>query len=305
MPKPRDERVDLVGKTSPLLEQPDPTLRKGKRGGGRPSGTPGASVSPFKKPVGKGRTYLGPGQTAPEGSEEQEGPRGGRYYEGEGGEPGGMLDPAAGTERENDPTESPQYRGVDEPEEAVWDDIAGTGFQGDLEGFSGQDLIDILGPPHYTPEPGATSKTQAEWAFKFKDGTVATIYDYKTGKSYLGEDEGQDMEETTEWHIGGKSQKATQYIKDWIESQEDRDVDEAEADTGQGPTEMEQFKGMNSSEERVRMLDGWEDDELVGAYQDIKAEFRQRASGRGVQLLHELDQEYQRRGNEPRAIAAR
>lgn len=37
------------------------------------------------RPVKKARTYLKPGQTAPQGSEEQEGERGGRYYESEGG----------------------------------------------------------------------------------------------------------------------------------------------------------------------------------------------------------------------------
>lgn len=204
--KRRETRLNLVNKTEPQLEQPEPTLRKNEDRehpfwGEPASEETGEDGHPFwgeregEEVEEKARTYLKPGEEAPEGTEAQEGPRGGRYYE---GKPGAAK-----------PT-------ADVAGEAGWEDIEGTFRVGEVD-ISGQDLIDALGPPHWTPDEGESSKSQAMWAFKFRDGMVATVYDYKTGKSYLGE-EGQDVQETTDWHIGGKDKGAAERVKSLIEA---------------------------------------------------------------------------------------
>lgn len=45
-------------------------------------------------------------------------------------------------------------------------------------------------------------KSDAGWTITFADGIVATIYNWKDGRNYLG-DEGLDVEDITDWHIGG------------------------------------------------------------------------------------------------------
>ena len=50
-------------------------------------------------------------------------------------------------------------------------------------------------------------KVDAEWCLQFSNGVVATIYNYKDGKNYCG-DCGLDVEDITEWHVGGHSAKA-------------------------------------------------------------------------------------------------
>ena len=59
---------------------------------------------------------------------------------------------------------------------------------------------------------GDREKVDAEWVLKFDDGTVATIYNYKDGKAYLGKN-GKSVSQITAWHIGGKSVKAVRLVK--------------------------------------------------------------------------------------------
>ena len=59
-------------------------------------------------------------------------------------------------------------------------------------------LVEVFGEPLE-----GDYKTDAEWHLKFSDGQVATIYNWKNGKNYCGDD-GIDVEEITTWHIGGK-----------------------------------------------------------------------------------------------------
>lgn len=77
----------------------------------------------------------------------------------------------------------------------------GTGYRGILNA-NYYDLVQIFGEP----EQGVF-KTDAEWVLYFEDGTLATIYNYKDGKNYLGAD-GLDVEDITEWHVGGFNQEA-------------------------------------------------------------------------------------------------
>lgn len=79
-----------------------------------------------------------------------------------------------------------------------WGEIDGTSLQGYMD-ISYEELCKKLGKPNMEGDP---YKVDAEWGIKFSDGTVATIYNYKTGRRYLG-DEGLDVEDIRDWHIGG------------------------------------------------------------------------------------------------------
>lgn len=81
--------------------------------------------------------------------------------------------------------------------------VSGTHLQGEMI-ISYDSLVHLFGQPL----DGDGYKTQAEWVIQFEDGTVATIYDWKLGACYLGEDEGIPAMEVDSWHIGGRSQHA-------------------------------------------------------------------------------------------------
>lgn len=81
-------------------------------------------------------------------------------------------------------------------------DINGTSLMGEIT-CSYQKLCKIFGHPEHSDG----YKTDAEWAIKFDDGTVASIYNWKDGKNYNGND-GLNVEDISNWHIGGHSQIA-------------------------------------------------------------------------------------------------
>lgn len=88
-------------------------------------------------------------------------------------------------------------------------DINMTSLQGYIEADY-DELVACFGEP--TSE-GDGYKVDAEWELKFADGTVATIYNWKNGHNYLGED-GLPPECITNWHIGGKTARAVERVKD-------------------------------------------------------------------------------------------
>ena len=57
-------------------------------------------------------------------------------------------------------------------------------------------LVEVFGEPNEYD----SYKTDAHWALRFEDGTIATIYNYKDGKNYLGE-EGKAVADIRNWHI--------------------------------------------------------------------------------------------------------
>ena len=87
----------------------------------------------------------------------------------------------------------------------------GTSFQGDLYA-SYNDIVSKLGEP-LTEK--LCYKSDAEWIIEFEDGTVATIYNWKDGKSYCGE-RGMPTESITEWHIGGSIKRVEEWVNDYI-----------------------------------------------------------------------------------------
>jgi len=83
----------------------------------------------------------------------------------------------------------------------------GTSLQGGID-ISYKKLVKVFG------EPNAKSdgyKTDAEWIV-FTINGVATIYNYKNGRNYLG-NEGLDVENITDWNIGGRTRDVIKWVK--------------------------------------------------------------------------------------------
>lgn len=70
------------------------------------------------------------------------------------------------------------------------------------------DLKNVFGDPF----GGDQYKTDVEWEIEFEDGTVATIYNYKDGISYLGKIHGVPKSKIKEWHVGGHNSKALEHV---------------------------------------------------------------------------------------------
>jgi hypothetical protein len=73
-------------------------------------------------------------------------------------------------------------------------------------------LVEVLGPPN---DEGDGYKVDAEWVLEFTDGLIATIYNYKTGRNYLGE-EGLPVEQIRDWHIGGHDSRVVERVNSLI-----------------------------------------------------------------------------------------
>jgi len=81
---------------------------------------------------------------------------------------------------------------------ATHNSINGTHRQGTLTAKYG-DIVKVLGKPMR----GDGYKVDAEWEV-YVEGLAITIYNYKNGKNYCGDD-GMNVEDITEWSIGGHS----------------------------------------------------------------------------------------------------
>ena len=77
-----------------------------------------------------------------------------------------------------------------------WEASGGTNLQAEIY-VTYQHLVKTFGEPSE-----GYDKTDAEWVLQFEDGTIATIYNWKNGPHYGGD----ELEDIIDWHIGGKSQ---------------------------------------------------------------------------------------------------
>lgn len=84
-----------------------------------------------------------------------------------------------------------------------------TSLQGRFE-LPFNELVEKIGPPHESFAEGS-GKVQSEWAFRFGDGVVATIYDYKTGQSYRGP-AGRAPTDEYQWNIGGHDFRSVEHV---------------------------------------------------------------------------------------------
>ena len=89
----------------------------------------------------------------------------------------------------------------------------GTSLQCEID-ISFAELVNIFGKPN---TKGDGYKTDAEWNGEIEE-QFFTIYNYKTGKNYLGK-EGLPVEKIRDWHIGAYNKetalKVVAYIKNF------------------------------------------------------------------------------------------
>jgi hypothetical protein len=94
----------------------------------------------------------------------------------------------------------------------VW----GTALQGTFD-LDYEDIVEVFGEP----DTGDGYKVDAEWYILFENGAVATIYNYKDGPNYLGEDAGKwedswaDIKDKNrDWHVGGLDGRALIHVRE-------------------------------------------------------------------------------------------
>ena len=96
-------------------------------------------------------------------------------------------------------------------------ETAGTHLQGHIYGRSFSDLCKVFGAPHWrwTPHIFDENKTDVEWGFKFPDGRIFTVYNWKDGKAYNG-DSGLSVDDIKEWNIGGLTSSVAWDVNDLL-----------------------------------------------------------------------------------------
>ena len=98
--------------------------------------------------------------------------------------------------------------GLMETHEDNLPNAGGTSLMGNIE-TTYKNLLDTFGEPNGGDDG---YKVDANWIIMTPAG-VATIYNYKDGHNYLGED-GLDLWDITDWNIGGNSR----LVVSWIEN---------------------------------------------------------------------------------------
>ncbi len=91
-----------------------------------------------------------------------------------------------------------------------WRLLSGTSLQGCVN-VDYATLVNVFGNPE-----GAYDdyKSDCAWSISI-DGVVCNIYNYKDGRNYLGA-RGEDKENITYWHIGGKNRKCVLLVEQVI-----------------------------------------------------------------------------------------
>ena len=85
-------------------------------------------------------------------------------------------------------------------------DINGSHRQGYLKAQYAT-LCALFGKPH----EGDGYKIDWEWSVEFEDGTVATVYNWKSGPNYGYDTVGPGQ--ITEWNVGGFNPQAVENLK--------------------------------------------------------------------------------------------
>lgn len=91
-------------------------------------------------------------------------------------------------------------------------DPTGTCLQGYID-VSYDDLVTKFGAPF----AGDGYKTDAEWIIEFDTGFIATIYNYKDGVNYMGND-GLPVTQIRDWHVGGESKTVVGLVQQILSS---------------------------------------------------------------------------------------
>jgi len=98
-------------------------------------------------------------------------------------------------------------------------ETGGSHLQGGVDA-SYAELVALFGEPG----EGDGSKVDARWALRFDDPrrTVATVYNYKDGPAYLG-DEGTPVARIREWHVGGFAPAAARRVQEALDAARKKD----------------------------------------------------------------------------------
>jgi hypothetical protein len=91
---------------------------------------------------------------------------------------------------------------------------SGTSLQGYVNN-SYKELVSIFGEPLQIFDDG--SKIDIEWRIEFEDGTISTIYNWKNGHNYLG-DEGDDIDDMAFFNVGGKTKESVYAVEDALKN---------------------------------------------------------------------------------------
>jgi hypothetical protein len=94
--------------------------------------------------------------------------------------------------------------------------VDGTSLIGQIDAKY-SDLISLFGKPM----PGYDYKIDAEWVLQIESSTgethVVTIYNWKNGKNYMGE-QGLAVEDISRWNIGGHTVKSHEILSNAIKT---------------------------------------------------------------------------------------
>ena len=91
-------------------------------------------------------------------------------------------------------------------------ETSGTSLQGYLSNVSFDRLKECFGEPSDFYDD---YKSDAEWDILFKDGEIATIYNYKNGRNYNGST-APKVEDIVNWNIGGHKGEVVRRIREII-----------------------------------------------------------------------------------------
>jgi hypothetical protein len=92
--------------------------------------------------------------------------------------------------------------------ESLATEVGGSSLVGTIDA-SYKEICSLFGKPIRYEEDG---KVDAMWVVKFSDDTVASIYNWKDGRAFLGE-KGLFVEKIKQWHIGGLSSAASTLVQ--------------------------------------------------------------------------------------------
>ena len=90
-------------------------------------------------------------------------------------------------------------------------DTNGTSLKGYLKGVRYDQLVAAFGEPHDLEG----YKTDWEWDIQFPCGTVATVYNWKNGPNYCG-DEGLSAAQVRTWNVGGHKGEALDLVREAV-----------------------------------------------------------------------------------------
>jgi len=92
--------------------------------------------------------------------------------------------------------------------------LAGTSLRGYFpDGTTYDELCAVFGPPN---GPTDGYKIDAVWIGMIND-YIFSIYNYKTGRNYLGS-KGLLVEKITDWHIGGKYPEVADMVVEYFQT---------------------------------------------------------------------------------------